>query len=91
VHLRIQHWEKSDNKNKSENPPTAPGGGAVRRCRPKSRGLLLLYPLLNAESTADKSLPPVVGFAISFPKSDTAKEISYTVNNIFDKYGDLGD
>jgi hypothetical protein len=89
--LSIQHWEKSQNKNKSENPPVSPGGGAVRRCRPKTRGLLLLYPLLNTESTADKSLAPVIGFAISFPKSDTAKEISYTVNNIFDKYGDLGD
>jgi hypothetical protein len=89
--LSIRHWEKSENKNKSENPPTSPGGGAVRRCRPKTRGLLLLYPLLNAESMADNSLAPVMGFAISFPKSDTAKEISYTVNNIFDKYGDLGD
>ncbi len=91
LELSIEHWEKSDNKNKSENPPTTPGGGAVRRCRPKTRGLMLLYPLLNINSTADNSWAPVMGFAISFPKSDTAKEISYTVNNIFDTYGDLGD
>jgi hypothetical protein len=43
------------------------------------------------DSTMSRSAEPIIGFAISFPKSDTAKEISYTVNNVFDKYGDFGD
>jgi hypothetical protein len=89
--LTVQYWERSERKNKSENPPTTPGGTGVRRCRPKKKGLLILYPLLNMDSTATKSAEPIMGFAISFPRSDTAKEISYTVNNVFDKYGDLGD
>ena len=59
--------------------------------RTKQKGLLILYPLLNMESSPSKSAEPIMGFAISFPRSDTAKEISYTVNNVFDKYGDLGD
>jgi hypothetical protein len=91
LELTIQYWEKSERKNKSDNPPSIPGGTAVRRCRSKKKGLLILYPLLNMDSTASKSAEPIMGFAISFPKSDTAKEISYTVNNVFDKYGDLGD
>jgi len=89
--LTVNYWKHSDRKNKSENPPIRPGGMAVRRCRQKQKGLLIIYPLLNLESTASKSLEPILGFAISFPKSDTAKEISYTVNNVFDQYGDLGD
>ena len=91
LELTIQYWDRSQRKNKSENRPTAPGGTAVRRCRPKQRGLLILYPLLNFNSTAAESAEPIMGFAVSFPRSDTAKEISYTVNNVFDKYGDLGD
>lgn len=89
--LTVQYWKRSERKNKSENPPSTPGGTAVRRCRPKQKGLLILYPLLNMDSTATKSAEPIMGFAISFPRSDTAKEISYTVNNVFEKYGDLGD
>jgi hypothetical protein len=30
---------------------------------------------------------PLVGIAISFSKSDTAKEVTYTVNNVFTSRG----
>jgi hypothetical protein len=89
--VSIEHWKKSTRKNKSPSPPEAPGGTAVRKCREKTKALLMLYPLLNENSNQHKSAMPIMGFAISFPKSDTAKEISYTVNNVFDKFGDLGD
>ena len=29
-----------------------------------------------------------MGIALSFPKSDTAREIEYTVNNVFTEAGD---
>jgi hypothetical protein len=79
-------WRGSKRKNKSEKPPTSPSGSAVRRVRDKRRGVLILYPLdgVDARTGAD----PVIGIAVSFPASDTARPISYTVNNTFLGLGD---
>lgn len=79
-------WHENRGKSKRETPPEVPSGLAVRRTRPSKRGLLLLY-LLDIKFLTDETeqVPPVVGFAISFPKSYEADEsaIAYMVNNIY--------
>jgi len=86
--LTVSNWEVDTRKNKSENPPDRPGGREIREIRPKKRGLLILYPLdgHHVDLTCDE---PIMGMAISFPASDTAREISYTVNNVFTNAGDF--
>ena len=64
-------------------------GGAlsrwIRKCRPKTRGLLLIY--LPAYKNTDKTYGlegnETVGFAVSFPESDTAEPIEYVVNSVY--------
>ncbi len=70
--------------------PQRPGREASREARPATRGLLLLY-LINDPSSPDpqKFIPSV---AISFPTSDTARPLSYTVNEVWrEQYGLAGD
>jgi hypothetical protein len=83
----IELWAESKRINKSPAPPEKPSGRGIRFSRPKKRGMLIIYPLDPKEAGLTPSIP-VVGFAISFPNSDTAKEISYTVNNVFTRNGD---
>jgi hypothetical protein len=81
------------------NPETErPNGRIVRELRPKSRGLLLIYPLVQqAEVPEDSKVgrtaeptgmnpdgPPVIGVALSFPTSDTAIGVEYRVNKVWD-------
>ena len=84
-------WENNQRKNKPEEKPDKPSGPGIRYARPKERGLLLIYPLDPAEAELPQSEIPIMGFAISFPRSDTAEPISYTVTNLFAQYGDYGD
>jgi hypothetical protein len=42
----------------------------------------MLYPLDPVHAGLPE-LVPVIGMAISFPASDSAKSITYTVNNVF--------
>lgn len=83
-------WSISKRKNKSEFPPDSPSGQGIRFARPKERGMLLIYPLDATEAGLAIS-PPIVGIALSFPQSDTAREITYTVNNVFSQVGDYDD
>ena len=65
--------------------PAFPGPRQIRAARPPSRGLLLLYPL-DPEKLGLKTVePPVVGFALSFPKNDAAAEVEYKVNKRFEE------
>lgn len=80
-------WAESTRKNKSANAPDQVSGRGIRFARPKQRGMLIIYPLDPVEAGLDASVP-IIGIAISFPNSNTAKEISYTVNNVFTKIGD---
>lgn len=81
------------------NPTTdRPNGRIVRELRPKSRGLLLIYPLAQqatvpadnksgrpAEPTGmNPKGPPIIGVALSFPTSDTAVGVEYRVNKVWD-------
>jgi hypothetical protein len=63
-----------------------PSGPAVRRVRPVTRGLLLIYPLDS--QFAELLLPgdlPVAGVAVSFPGSTrgTDSAVEYVVNNVY--------
>jgi hypothetical protein len=71
-------------KTKSGKPPALPNGAAVRRVRPARRGLLLLYPLDPGPAGIGGSAP-VIGFGISFPRSQhvDAGAIEYDVNRVY--------
>lgn len=86
----IEKWQNDKRPSKSKEPPTIPGGKQIRHSRPKTRGMLLIYPLDPKKADLPKDYPKaVIGIGFSFPKSDTAAEISYTVNNVFTSSGRL--
>lgn len=83
-------WQEHRDRSKSKEMPDLPSGLIVRGIRPSRRGLLLLYVLkydgLKPESEAVSDIHvPIVGFAISFPKSDRGEEsaVEYVVNNAY--------
>lgn len=64
-----------------------PDGISARRARPRSRGLLLLYPIIpEVAGDADVSVDvegPLFGLAASFPYTRDTKPVDYKVNNVF--------
>ena len=81
---RAYHADPGRSRSTSE--PNAPNGPAIRKVRPKTRGVLFLYFLDPALAGTDSGLakdgPPVVGFAVSFPASNSGVRVDYKVNNI---------
>lgn len=65
--------------------PDTPNGPAIRKVRPRERGVLFLYAIdpVKSEWSDATELPPVVGFAVSFPASDSGVRVKYKVNNIY--------
>ena len=75
---------------------TRPYGRVLRVLRPRSRGLLLLYPLAQIERIAgregradqatglDPAGDPILGVALSFPASETVLGVEYRVNRVWD-------
>lgn len=61
-----------------------PSGIVVRQMRPATDGLLLIYPL-DPRGYAEWVDRPMVGWAISFPGSDSAVETEYFVNEIWNQ------
>lgn len=85
-------WSKDTRKNRSSEPPVEPSGKGIRYARHKSKGMLLIYPLDVSGISQDKRPDePLVGVAISFPESDTAKDISYVVTNKYAEDNYFGD
>ena len=85
-------WEEHQDKSKSKEMPDLPSGQIIRRTRPAKRGLLLLYVLkYESEPLPDPHIP-IVGFAISFPKSNRGEKaaVEYVVNNVYwqQEFGD---
>jgi hypothetical protein len=58
-----------------------PARDAVRQARPAARGLLLLYLLEPSPQGSPEDFVPSV--AISFPESETAHPLTYTVNKVW--------
>lgn len=78
--------------------PTQPSGVFLRRRRPSTHGLLLIYPLsrrgLLPEGRQHTFLNvPIapVGIGVSFPGSRSAQKVSYVVNSIYGAADDEGD
>ena len=63
---------------------TKPDGAHIRYERPRSRGLLLVYPLdskqIGKNGEPEDKTTPVIGIAISFPSDSEARTVEYTVN-----------
>jgi Z1 domain len=78
--LRTQdHWAENRGKYRRKEPPDLPSGAWIRHIRPPERGLLLVYPL----ETLGCDPAPLMGFAVSFPSSETAVAVEYVVNNVY--------
>ena len=86
----------------TDRPPRSPSGVFLRKQRPASHGLLLLYPLARSQRIRHEDLetdhvflpsePAPIGLGISFPESSNAESISYVVNSIYsDTDNDDGD
>jgi hypothetical protein len=74
-------------------PPDTPSGPAIRRIRglqAPERGLLLIYPLDPAPWEVADYDRPVIGIGVSFPETENARPVRYSVNNIYwdQEYGD---
>jgi hypothetical protein len=59
---------------------STPGGPYIRKARPPTRGLLLIYPL-DPDPVGLNN--PIIGLAFSFPFSENATTVRYKVNNIY--------
>jgi hypothetical protein len=70
-----ERWRVNPGLMKEE--PKQAAGPVIRSLRPPERGLLLIYPILS------KSETPIMGFAISFPRSGQPTTIQYAVNNVY--------
>lgn len=80
-------------KRKTDELPKTPSGFHLRRYRPPTRGLLLIYPLARRQKIQidgremDHLFLPVdtapIGFGISFPPSPNAARVSYVVNSVY--------
>lgn len=76
----ISSWEDDPSPRGKQRPARA-GGLQIRDVRSPRQGLLLIYPL-EWRPWMTPGLPPV-GFAVSFPTSDSAKKIRYRVTNLW--------
>ena len=74
-----RRYEAGDIRGKA---PTEPNGRVVREVRPPSRGLLIIYPLDPEVLGEGAGGTPIMGFAISFPRSEHAREVEYRVNKV---------
>lgn len=68
----------------TEKKVTVASGTVIRDLRPPTQGLLLLYPLDPADYS-DRVPEPMVGWAISFPRSEASVETEYLVNEIWNQ------
>jgi hypothetical protein len=74
---------EADRKGKKFTEPTIPTGQPLRRFRPVQEPLLLIYPIEHPAPGNGRELPPLVGFAISFPFSEHPTETEYVVNDVW--------
>lgn len=68
--------------------PATPSRAKVRQIRPKCRGLLLIY-LVEDKSDTHSRVEFIPLIALSFPYSDTAQPLEYTVNDVWRRQFDL--
>ena len=84
-HIKNEWETRRKEKGLSVDPLPRPSGVLIREFRPVGRGLLLIYLLCSDNEEKPYGLAPeepLVGFAISFPSSDTAVQINYVANSV---------
>ena len=75
-------WKIDRGRSRRTEPPDIASGPAIRNVRSPRNGLLLLYPLNPTEAQLEAA-DPIMGFAVSFPKSEHVSTIEYTVTNTY--------
>ena len=87
--LTLAAWKDGTAKRKSQKEPVRASGPFIRSVRSPKTGLLLLYPLDPSEVTPPFTSMPIIGHAVSFPLSEQAATVEYTVNTTYwqDRYG----
>jgi hypothetical protein len=79
-------WKSPVDPKRPGGRPELPAREEVRIARPAKRGLLLIYPLIDEAEGQQADFIPAI--AISFPDSETATPLAYTVNEIWrQEYG----
>ncbi len=58
-------------------------GEVARQLRPRTHGLLLIYPVVPTDHRWPDNEQPFMGLAFSFPSSHTARSVDYRVNKIW--------
>jgi hypothetical protein len=93
--VRWQRTEPPKVRPPSTGSTQRPSGRVVRVLRRRSNGLLLIYPLVPPSSIPadngrgveptglNRSGPPIVGLALSFPTSNTTLGAEYQVNKVW--------
>lgn len=83
LELTRKHWKPSG---KSSIPPTEISPKQVRNARNKKKALLLIYIFKSGTVEGNNRKPydgKYLGYAISFPGSDTARPVEYRVDEVF--------
>ena len=76
------NWRADPGRSRRKEEPATPSGPSIREMRNARNGLLLLYPLSPRGDHVEGNIP-VIGFGISFPRSPSARMVTYTVNNVY--------
>lgn len=79
----LENWRPS---RRSTIPPTEPSPVWIRKCRDKKKALLLIYPFQSGtieDNTRKPYANKYLGYAISFPDSDTARPVEYKVDEVY--------
>ena len=76
----IRNYTDKRRGTRYQSEPTRPGGPHIRRVRDPRDGLLLIYPARELDGT---TTTPFVGFATSFPTTDSDTPIDYVVNTTY--------
>jgi len=90
---RMWKLKQSEHENENNSPPKEPSGLAIREVRgfgygganaSRKKGLLILYALSaeGAELDYPKSTPPIIGFSVSFPASNSGEKVRYKVSHV---------
>ena len=87
--LTLQAWKDGTAKRTAKKEPIRASGPFIRSVRSPQKGLLLLYPLDPSEVLPQFTSMPIIGHAVSFPLSEQAATVEYTVNTTYwqDHYG----
>jgi hypothetical protein len=85
AYYRAYDETRAEFARRGKKPPQRPSGQALRRHRGPEEGLLLIYPVDQSavEVEAGEEAPPLVGYALSLPISETARATRYRVNETY--------